>query len=198
MTITKTLTAVATATALLVTPGVADASGSHHKSAKAKHVKKHAAKKKRTRVVTTPAATAGQAAGAGKVTVASFADGVLTLTLADGSTLKGAVNPRTEIECEAVAPAPAPAPATTATVRRHGDDDASGEDRGRGRGGENENEAGDDHGQGEAEHGDDDAPVAGCDTTKLVAGTVVRKAKLVITGGVAVFDEVKIEVPAQA
>src|SRR3954468_8877890 len=63
-------------------------------------------------------------ATAGKVT--SFENGVLTLTLNDGSTLKGAVTRGTKVKFENE-----PAPARTA---RHGDDDGPGEDRGDDRG----------------------------------------------------------------
>src|SRR3954469_396086 len=50
---------------------------------------------------------------AGKVT--AFTGGVLTITLFDGSTLKGTVTPGTKIECKGAE--------DTARAARHGDDD---------------------------------------------------------------------------
>lgn len=170
---TSIITAVAAA-AVLTTPAAALAGTHHHKAAKVhSHHVRHA---KTTRVITTPAA----ATPAATVTVASFANGVLTLTLADGSTTKGTVDQRTELECEAATPA-----ATTATVRSHDGREPAGEDQ----------SGGDDNASGD-DQGDDDAAQGACDTTKLVAGTVVRKAKLVIADGTSRFDELKLEVPA--
>jgi len=81
-------------------------------------------------------------------TVASFTNNVLTITKANGKTVDGTVTAATRIRCKGAA------------LRNH-------------------NEHGDDHGNdndndNEPEH---HANVA-CDASKLVAGTVVRKAQL--------------------
>lgn len=68
-----------------------------------------------------------QRVGAG--TVASFTDGTLVITLADGSSLSGRVTRRTEIECSRVSSS------SSASRSKHGEDDAPGDDRGGQRGG---------------------------------------------------------------
>jgi Bacterial TSP3 repeat len=92
--------------------------------------------------------------------------GVLTIKLADESTISGKVDSTTEIECK--------------TAGGHGDrHDRNGADDGP------SHDVGDDHG----EHGDDDQH---CTTADLTAGTAVHEAELTGTGADAVFREVKL------
>jgi hypothetical protein len=111
--------------------------------------------------------------------VESFEDGVLTISLFNGDTIKGAVTDDTEIEC---------------------DDDAD-DDHGR-----HHHHGDDDHGD---HHGDDDGPDAmaahhgddddegneDCGTEALVAGAKVLEAELKIRDGEAVWDEVELFTP---
>jgi hypothetical protein len=132
-----------------------------------------------------PAETNDQTAG----TITSFANGTLTLTLTDGSTVSGKVNEGTEIECSA-----AMAGATgNGGSADHGDNDNS-DDRGHdgqsGRdpatGGRDDgpgHDVGDDNGQDEAQH---------CTTAALVHGAVVREAELRVGSADAVWEKVEL------
>jgi hypothetical protein len=107
--------------------------------------------------------------------VESFEDGVLTISLFNGDTIKGAVTDDTEIEC---------------------DDDAD-DDHGR-----HHHHGDDDHGDDDgpdavaAHHGDDDDEGnEDCDTEALVAGAKVLEAELKIRDGEAVWDEVELFTP---
>jgi hypothetical protein len=116
--------------------------------------------------------------------VESFEDGVLTISLFNGDTVKGAVTDDTEIEC---------------------DDDAD-DDRDHHHGGHHGDHGDDD---GDDDHGDDDGPDAmaadhgddddegneDCGTEALVAGAKVLEAELEIRGGEAVWDEVELFTP---
>jgi hypothetical protein len=95
-------------------------------------------------------------------TVASFADGKLTLTLNDGSSLVAQVTDRTRLACEnATPPAPPTPPAKKfhAKTRHHGS------------------------GWGRHRH-------QRCGTENLVAGTKVTEAEVSVTTSGAVFREV--------
>ena len=88
----------------LTAPSVAAAHGGHHrghhKSQRHHHKKAHKTKVRRVQLdpITTPGDKPGTpAANAG--TIASFDNGVLTITLADGSTVSGAVTSATRIVC---------------------------------------------------------------------------------------------------
>jgi len=112
-------------------------------------------------------------------TVKSFEDGVLTISLFNGDTVKGAVTDDTEIEC---------------------DDDAD-DDR--------DHHHGHHGDHGDDDHGDDDGPDAmaaddgddddegneDCGTEALVAGAKVLEAELKIRDGEAVWDEVELFTP---
>jgi hypothetical protein len=125
-------------------------------------------------------------------TVASYAGGVLTLTLNDGSSVSGKVTDQTQIRC--VKATPATPPTTTPTGEGPGDDNGQGDDQSRG----DMSEHGD-SGPGEWQHGDDgdddDGPGAGepeppCDSSSLVAGAIVRAAELRIGPGGTEFESV--------
>jgi hypothetical protein len=139
----------------LAAPTVASAHGRHHGHHHHKHKKAHRAD------------LSGRAAG----TIASFDGTTLTLTLANGSTVSGAVTDDTDIDLIEVAPA--------AVVSHHGDD-----------------EEGDDDGRWWDHHrscGSDDG-----DTSDLVPGATVWKASLELGPDGAVFEKVKLLVPQQS
>jgi hypothetical protein len=105
--------------------------------------------------------------------------GVLTIKLADNSTISGKVDSTTEIECRT--------PSTTddsTTRQRHGSDDGPNHDVGDDHGGDRSGDDGDD------DHGDDDERQ--CTTADLTAGTPVHEAELHGSGDGAVFEEVKL------
>jgi hypothetical protein len=135
-------------------------------------------------------------ATSGQVTIASFSGGKLTLQLADGTTT-GRVTDKTTIRC-------ATPPQGTTTAAARGDDgpgdDQSGDD-GPGDDGGNRGSGDDDGGGGDRGSGDDDGAGAGdqagtCDQSALVAGAMVSRAKLRISGGVATFQQIEIAGPA--
>ncbi len=140
---------------------------------------------------TAPAPPSDETAG----TVASFSNGVLTITLKDGSTVSGKVTSFTEIECRA-------AMAAAASHGDQGDDNGQGDDRGRdgqsnsgpSNGGQDDGPAhdeGDDNGQ---DVGDDDRQdeAEHCTTAALVPGAVVREAQLSVSSAGSVWRKVEL------
>lgn len=115
----------------------------------------------------------GQNAG----TVASFSNGVLTLTLNDGSMVSGQVTDATEIKCEAVEP-------QEMEHSRHADGDHGG---GSNSGDDNGDNNGNNDDQGENEQG-----AAMCLSANLVPGAVVRDAELTLSGAGAIWREVEL------
>ena len=123
--------------------------------------------------------------------VKSFENGVLTISLFNGDTIKGLVDDDTEIECDDDA-----------------DDDRGHHHRGDDDHGDHHGDHGDDDDHdGEDDHGDDDAMAArhhgddddegneDCGTEALVAGAKVLEAELKIRDGAAVWDEVELFTP---
>jgi hypothetical protein len=103
--------------------------------------------------------------------IASFTGGVLTLTLADGSSISAKVTPDTEIECES-----------------HSSKSSDDDDRHSSKGADDRRaHASRDH---DDDEGDDDE--RNCTTADLVAGTFVHEAELKTTAAGAVFDEVEL------
>jgi hypothetical protein len=132
-------------------------------------------------------------------TVASYTNGVLTLTLNDGSKVSGKVTADTRIGCIK----PPPPPPATGTVQpmdqSPGDDNGQGDDQSRGdMSQQGDNEPGEwghgDHGNGD--NGDDNgeevqgAPEPPCDSSALVTGAIVRAAELRIGPGGTEFENV--------
>jgi hypothetical protein len=116
-------------------------------------------------------------------TVVSFVEdsanpgtGVLTIKLADNSTISGKVDSTTEIECRTARTGD-----DAATHERHGADDGPNHDAGDDNGG--------DH-SGPGRGGDDND--GNCTTADLTAGTAVHEAELHGSGDSAVFEEVKL------
>jgi hypothetical protein len=102
-------------------------------------------------------------------TIASFADGMLTINLAGGGTLTGAVTQDTEIECPD-------------TAQTSDDGDHHG-------GGDGDDDQGDHHGGGGHE-GDDDGGT--CDASALTSGATVHEAELKAEDGQATFEKVEL------
>jgi hypothetical protein len=113
-------------------------------------------------------------------TIASFENGVLKLTLADGSTVAGKVTERTEIECR------------MGDREDFGDDHGrDGEDNGdgRGRGGPGPGDRGGDF-RGEDERG---GQIEGqCGAASLVAGAKVADADLAVTSAGSFWERVEL------
>ena len=125
--------------------------------------------------------------------VESFEDDVLTISLFNGDTIKGAVTDETEIECDNDA-------GDDRGHDDHGDD--HGDDDGDHHGDHGDDDEGDDdHGDDDgpdamaADHGDDDDGNEDCGTEALVAGAKVLEAELKIRDGEAVWDEVELFTP---
>jgi hypothetical protein len=102
--------------------------------------------------------------------------GVLTIKLADDSTISGKVDSTTEIECRAP------------RGEDEGDDDGAMHER-HGSGDDNEDNSGPGR-DGEGDRGGDDE--RDCTTADLTAGTPVHEAELDGSGDNAVFEEVKL------
>jgi hypothetical protein len=173
------LTALASSAFALVAPGVAAAShdeGAHHQHIHRQH--RHHARHD---------GSAG--------TVASFTNGVLTITLSGGSTVSGKVDGRTELEC----PAPAPS-ASMADDHGQGGGDNNGDNDNGDDNGNNDNDNNDndndnnDHGgpsnQGQSGDGHQNDASPGCSTAALVSGAVVHEAELKVTGAGSVWETV--------
>jgi len=140
----------------------------------------------------------GETAG----TVTSFANGVLTITLADGSSVSGKVTEETEIHCQAAVP-PAEgggdqgdehsgSEGAEADGIAHGQQHAQSGDNGQatGAGGEDE-EGGQGSGDGEDAQGNGEGDGGqSCTTAALVPGAIVREAELSLDGSGAVWDHI--------
>ena len=153
----------------------------------------------------TPTAPASDNAG----TITSFAGGVLTIQLNDGTSVAGQVTNATELEC---VPAVPPTMARLADHGGGGDEGSgnSGSDSHGGPGLSDEQaeaptpatEPGDDNGNDADDQslpvteppaaGDDNDEGPACDMTALTAGMIVRDAELRVTSRGATFAEVKV------
>jgi hypothetical protein len=190
------LVAVSSSALALAAPAIASAHhhGKHHSG---KHAAKHHAA--RARVLdfrasapassslgspATPATPTTESVGK----VPSFKEGVLIITLTDGTPVSGKVTERTEIHC---------APTTPASG---GDDDEAGSgegDHGSSTDGPSEGSHGDAHAASSGDDGEDgedgsDNGSAACTTTALVEGAMVREAELRLGSAGAVWDRVNL------
>ncbi|HEY4426839.1 MAG TPA: hypothetical protein VGN08_01385 [Solirubrobacteraceae bacterium] len=186
------LAAVASSLLALAAPGVASAHhGKHHRAGTHK---RHA---KRARVITFGSAAAAPTTPTTPTTptpagkVASFEKGVLTITLADGSTVSGKVTEETQIECRS-----ATAPTGTGHDDQGGGDDEAGRFSGE-HGGPVQATASN-HDENQEQQGDDDAAEdTGQSTTctpeaALVKEAVVGEAELKLSSAGAVWEKVEI------
>ena len=185
--------AAATILAVALLPAAASAAGHHHR-----HHHRRAGARLRSFGANNRAAPASDNAG----TVASFTGGVLTIKLADGSTVTGKVTDATELKCETAA---ASSMARIADHGSAGDGGGDGSTEGRDQSsptpvvessddnGQDDNDAdeaqppaGEQPGDGEDEHG------APCEPSSLKEGTTVRNAELAVSSAGATFREVEI------
>jgi hypothetical protein len=190
--------------AVAALPAAASAQGQHHRR---HHARVHA----HLQSFGTTSATAPASGDAGTIT--SFTAGVLTIKLADGSSVSGKVTPTTELKCESAVPTGTPTvPAGTPTARTadngavSSDSNSSQTPSGDGHSGLVQgqsgpettpgSESGDDNGQDVGNTEDQQGPPttggAACDTTALTPGAVIRQAELSVTTAGASFVEVEI------
>ena len=171
----------------LAVPGIASAHGRghhrHHHHAKAHHA--------RLEHFNAPANTdpSNPSAPADAGTVASFTNGVLTITLADGSTVSGKVTSDTEVNCMG--------PNAQASRDGGGDQGDQGDQQGGSSDQSGSNDQGDDNGSGD-DQGDQQSQAPTCDTTSLTAGTPVHEAILKIGSNGAEFKLVLLDPQQQA
>jgi hypothetical protein len=107
--------------------------------------------------------------------------GVLTIKLADNSTISGKVDSSTEIECHSAAAGQGN------SHDKNGADDGPGHDSGD-QGDQGSQGSGDNEGDGHDGNGDNQK----CTTADLTAGTAVHEAELHGTGDQAVFEKVEL------
>jgi hypothetical protein len=174
------LIAMAFAALALAVPGAALAQGRSHHPKKSHHVKRSHRVRSHTRrfVASNPTAPPTITPSDNAGTVASFTNGVLTLTLNDGSTVSGKVTDATEIECQSVVTATGDARTRTADHGPGGDQD-----------GGDQNDANGGGDQGEDNGG---ANGATCDSTALVARAVVHEADLKVDSTGATFRKIEL------
>jgi hypothetical protein len=182
------LVAVGSSALALAAPAVASA---HHHGRH--HHKRHAARARvldfratALSVAATPGAPASdETAG----TVSSFKEGVLTITLTNGTPVSGRVTEETEIQCATAMP--------SSTGDDGGDEGGSGEgDQGSatddqsGVSSSHDAHAASNGGDGEGEPESADDEQQSCTTTALTPGAAVREAELSIGSSGAVWDHV--------
>ncbi len=166
----------------------------HHACAKSKHAS-------RARVLTFGASSrATGLAGSGAAptapgapsetagTVASFTDGVLTITLKDGSTVSGMVTDASEIRCR-----PATGPSEGDDENQNGDESSGGNgDDGALPSGPGIGSHGDDMSGGSDGENGEEAHSSICTTAALTPGATVAEAELSIGASGAVWDRVEL------
>lgn len=148
-----------------------------------------------TAPTTPPSGTTPSPESAG--TVASYTNGLLTLTLTDGSTVSGKVTNATRIECVKATTAPSsqePESGAQSGDDGPGDDRGEGDDQSRGDMSQNGGHESDEI-SGESQGGDDGLEVQGpveapCDSSALVAGVVVRSAELRVGPSGSEFESI--------
>jgi hypothetical protein len=142
-----------------------------------------------------PTSTSSSSDNAG--TVASFANGVLTLTLNDGSTVSGMVTSTTEIECHGVSShdlrtsGDGGGGGSHGRGDQHSDDQHSGDRHG---GSSGHGNGGDDNRSGDDNGGDDDngAGAPTCNMSSLVTGAAVHEAELRVNSSGSTFAKVEL------
>jgi hypothetical protein len=152
-------------------------SSSRHRHGKSAHVLRFGSVSTAT-TPTTPTPLSEENAG----TVESFEGGVLTIKLADGSTVKGKVTKDTDLRC---------VPATPPSDTKGDDDQGDGGDQRSGSSGDqaraSDFQASDEAGQ---DQGDDDGAQETCTPELLKKGALVREAELELTGAGAVWERI--------
>jgi hypothetical protein len=154
------------------------------------HIRRFAASNPSAPATTTPSDNAG--------TVASFTNGVLTLTLNDNSTVSGKVTDATEIGCTSATPVSTDfrSRASDGGGDNGGSDQQSdGDQQSGGPTGGSQQSGGDDNGGGDNNSGGGDENGGGtqtCDSSSLVPGAVVHEAELRIDSSGATFKKVEL------
>jgi hypothetical protein len=186
------ITAVATVSLAAPSAALAHNGGRHHHHHGARHHHAHVlafhaqAPAGSTSTGTTSPSSPSDSAG----TIASFTNGVLTITLNDGSTVSGKVTERTEIEC------PAPSASAAGFSGHDGGDDNGFDDNGHdgsGESGPSDGRSGDCPGQddnGQDDNGQDAAEH--CTSAALVPGASVKEAFLSVGGDGATWVKVEL------
>jgi len=176
------ITAVASSALALGAPAVASAHHHHHKRHHAKHARVltfTSAGSPTSQPSPTPPASSEPAG-----TVTSFTNGVLTITLTDGTVVSGKVTEQTELKCES----------STVDVGDHdqgGGDDQNGRESGE-HGGPI-NMARESHSQGTGwQDADEDDGNESCTSASLVSGAKVGEAELRLSSAGAVWEKVEL------
>ena len=170
------LVAVSSSALALAAPAIASAH--HHHSAK-RHHKHHVA---RARVLDFRASAPATSAPTSPTTpttesvgkIASFKEGVLTITLTNGTQVSGKVTEQTEIHC----------PSTATPSTNDGDDDDQGGS------GDDQRSSTVAHESCNGDQGGGSDQQQSCTTAALVEGALVREAELVLTSTGAVWEKV--------
>jgi hypothetical protein len=186
-------TAMALSMLTLAAPGMASAAhgGRHHH--RAHHAGAHVrhARHVHLRVIGATTISSGTTSGSSSAppatptsnesagTVTSYTNGVLTITLNDGTTMiSGQVTEGTEIGCRPATPPPTPG------GDQDSDDQGGAEGGGGGQGGDQQDGDHHDENRGGEDHEE------GCTPAALVKGAVVRRAELRLSSFGAVWEKV--------
>lgn len=194
------MTAAASSALALALPGVASAHHGkrHHSSSASSHRRHHRhahlmrfgtpAAAPTPSTPATPPVTPPTPAG----TVASFTGGVLTITLANGSTVSGQVTEQTELECKSAPPIASASSHDGGDGGDHqgGPGPSSGQQEGAQHG--DDNGGGDDQGEDQGDDDGEEGVQQSCTTAALVPGAVVREAELSIGSAGAVWHKVEL------
>jgi len=185
-------TAMALSMLTLAAPGMASAArgGRHHN--RAHHAGAHARHSRHVHLLAIGATTSSPGTTSGSAgapatptsnesagTVASYVNGVLTITLNDGTTtISGQVNENTEIGCRPATPPPTPG------SDQDGDEQGGAEGGGAWQG--RDQQSGDHHDENQGGDGNEE----GCTPAALVKGAIVRRAELRLSSFGAVWEKI--------
>jgi hypothetical protein len=185
------LTMIASSMLVFALPAVASANnGKHHHARHANTNRRHA---KGARVLTFAPASATPTTPAAPVTpttetagtVTSFTNGVLTITLTDGTVVSGKVTEETELHCQSATP----------PSNNEGDDQGGGDDQNGRESGEHGGPSamGTEHRDFQGNDGEDSGGHGNtepCTTAALVPTTKVLEAELSLSSAGAVWEKV--------
>jgi hypothetical protein len=121
-------------------------------------------------------------------TVQSFQNGILTIVLADNSTVSGQVNGATRIECR-MAGNDAGQPEQARDEGQGNNDQADGADQ---QGGEDQGDGAQQQGDDDGGQGDENQAGQMCSTTSLTPGAVVHQAELSVSSAGSVWKDVEL------
>jgi hypothetical protein len=191
------IAAVVSAFALGAPAGALGRAHGHHSKHQAKHHARHSHRVKshiRRFAASDPSAPATTTPSDNAGTVASFTNGVLTLTLNDKSTVSGKIADATEISCTSATPV---SNDFRSRSRDGGGDNGGGDEQSGGQTSVSQQSGGDDNGGGDDNNdgGDGDENGGGtqtCDSSSLVPGAVVHEAELRIDSSGATFKKVEL------